>query len=168
MQSLRLSGPPWRRTFRGAIGGRRKPSVALSAVATTCRDKSLIGFRQIREQFAGLSVGDQGPDRDFDDGIVAAFARFIVRSAIGTTFPAKMANVSKVVEGVAIVGRDENDVAAFSAVATRPTATRNEFLATEGYRPVSTVACGDIYLCFIYKHDRYKQKNAPVGRCEAT
>ena len=107
---------------------------------TGAAGEPLAGADQIRKHLAVFGIHDLGPDRDLQDEILAARAGALAPTARPAGRCAEMLPVAIVDQGVEIVRRGKDDVAASAAIPTVGAAELDELLAAERHAAVPTVA----------------------------
>ena len=125
--------------------------VAKNAVAATEQDDTLSRPGQIGQHLAIFLVHDLGPDWNLQDEVVAFGAGlFAPRPGPAVRSP-EMLTIAKVDQGIQIVHRDKDDVAALAAVTAIGPAELDEFLAAKAGGTTPTVTALQIDLALVEK-----------------
>ena len=104
---------------------------------------------EIGEQRVALLVVDLGAHRDLNPNVPARFAELVLAAAVFAALGANDPPEAKVEQGGESIVRDQDHAASATAVASRGTSKRDEFLPPKRDRPVPTVAGDDLQRYFI-------------------
>src|SRR6516165_6329495 len=123
--------------------------VAEATVTAPEKDPPLAGASEIGEHLLVLSIHDLGPDRDLQDEILAVGAGALAPGPRPAGRCPEMLAIAVVDQGVQIVRRGKNDVAAFATVAAVWAAELDELLAAKARGPAPAVTTLQVDLALV-------------------
>ena len=154
---------------RRAIGRALVMRVAETAVAALQKDEPLAGAGEVGEHLAVLGIHDLGADRNLQDQIFASRAGALAPGAGPAVVRPEMLPIAKVDQGIEIIGRGKDDVAASAAVTAVGAAELDEFLAAKARAPAPAVTALQVDLALVEKlHLAGSTQPSRVGRISLT
>src|SRR5215472_13290088 len=135
-----MPGPTGICTARRAVGRALVMDVAKAAVAASEEDAPLARPGQVGQHLPVLGIHDLGPGRDVQDEILAIGTGALAPGPGPAVRCAEMLAVTVVDQGVEVANREEDDVAALTAIAAVGAAELDELLAAEARRAAPSVA----------------------------
>src|SRR5271166_2747401 len=157
-----MAGPAGIGAPRRAVGRALVMRVAETAIAAPQEDPPLAGAGEIGEHHPVLGIHDLGPDRDAQDEIIAPGAGALAPGTRPTDRCPEMLAIAVVDQGVEIVRRGKDDVAAFAAIATVGAAELDELLAAKARGPAPAVTALQVDLALVEELHGASQR--PDGR----
>ena len=128
--------------------------VAEAAIAAAQQSHPLAGDVQVGEHGFLIVGEDLGADRDLDDDVLRARAGAVRRRPVAALRRPEMLGVAEVDQRIKVMFRDEDDVAAFAAVAAVRAAELDELLPPERDHAVAAVAGAQVDLGLVEEfHD---------------
>src|SRR6516164_6572609 len=143
------AGPAGIGAARRAIGRALVMHVAETAIASLQEDPPLAAARQIGEHLPVLGIHDLGPDRDLQDEILTVGAGALAPCPRSAGRCPEMLAIAVVDQGVQIVRRSKDDVAAFAAVAAVGAAELDELRAAKARGPAPAVTTLQVDLALV-------------------
>jgi hypothetical protein len=115
-------------------------------------EHAFAGVREVRETLASGGIHHDRAHGDIEDHVIAGFAGALRAFAVAPAIRAEEAIEAVAQQSVLMLGGDEPDAAAISAVAAGRAAARNILLAAERDAAVSAVAGLHYDFGFVNKH----------------
>src|SRR6516162_6438094 len=144
-----MAGPAGIGAPRRAIGRALVMRVAETAIAALQEDPPLAGTSEVGEHLPVLGIHDLGPDRDRQDEIVTVRAGALAPSPRPAGRCPEVLAIAVVDQGVEIVRRGKDDVAALAAVTTVGAAELDELLAAKARGPAPAVTALQVDLALV-------------------
>src|SRR5580704_2525306 len=129
-------------------------AVAEPAVAAAQEHPALSNLGEIGEHGLAILRQHLGPDRHAQHDIAPTGAAALAPGAAAPVLRPEMLLVAVVDQGVEIIERLENDIAALAAIAAVGTAELDEFLAPEAGRAGAAIAALQVDLALVEKFHR--------------
>src|SRR4030095_10475892 len=140
MEPALRSGAPQVGAAGRLVGGGGEARVAPPAVRAANRDHALTLDRQVAEMLAGVAIGDDGAEGNFQDRVTSAGAVTVRALPVGAALGVVVTLVVLIEQGRHRGIGLEPDGAAVSAVSPVGAAVGDEFLATEAHAAGAPVA----------------------------
>src|SRR5205814_6275944 len=109
-------------------------------------------------------IQDLSADRNAQYEILAIGAGALAAGAGTTVLRAKMLPVTVIDQGIEVLGRDKDDVAAFAAITAVWPAELDELFAAKAHRAAPAVAAFQVNLALIEELHLHKLKGEQQGR----
>jgi hypothetical protein len=125
--------------------------IAKAAVAAPQKDEVLAGTGEISEHQAVIFTHDLGPGRNPQNQIFAVGAGALAAGAGTTVLRPKMLPIPVIDQGIEVLGRDKDDVPAFTAITAVRATELDELFAPKAHRAAPAVATLQVNLALIEK-----------------
>ena len=123
----------------------------------------LAGASEVGEHDPIVFIHDLGTDRNLQDEILAVGASALASGAGAAVLSPKMLPIPVIDQGVQVVSRDKDDVAAFAAVAAVGAAELDELLAAKAHRAASAITALQVNLALIEELHLCRLKRGAAG-----
>ena len=126
--------------------------ITFTTFATLNEDLLLTVFSHISHNFVGISFSDYSTNRNFNYNVFAVCTKAVSLSTVLTRLCFEHSLVSEIQKCVHTFVSYENNVTAFTTVATIWATVSNILCSEETYCTITTVSTFNVYSDFIDKH----------------
>src|SRR6185295_7609504 len=131
---------------------RGEARIPATAAATAGDDDAVVRAREVVDFLSSLVVVDDRAYRNFQQDVHTLAAGAVGAFAVASALRFVLRIEAEVYQRIMPLAGFHDDVAALTAVTTRGTATRDEFLPAEGHTAIAAVASFDPDSCLVDEH----------------